>query len=255
MNDFNQYSPAGGAMDMSVDAGLRSFMLGVYQKLCFGIALAGALAYVVGSGMIPGVTEFVLFSPFRLVVQWGPIALILASAFFMRNPSPLGSGIFYWAIVSLLGLSLSIWVWGATQDVEIATRGGRVMNSSFMTITKAFLLTSSAFGALSLFGYTTKMDLKPIGIVAFFALWGIVGIGIVSLFFPPSGMLETALMVGVLVISGILVAWDTQQLKSGYYALGGDQRGMAVMTNWGALQFFILFYNIFNVIMSFMSSD
>ena len=258
MNDFNQASfPRGdvGSMDTSVNTGLRSFMLGVYNKLALGIALAGALAWFVGSAMVPALTEFVLFSPFRLVVQFGPIALIFASALFMRNPSPLGTGILYWTIVTLLGMSLSIWFFAATANVELASRAGAGYSVAFTTIAKAFFLTASAFGALSLFGYTTKMNLKPIGIVAVFALWGLIGISLISLFFPPSGMLEMVIMVAVLGISGVLVAWETQELKQGYFAFAGDQRSLVVLTNWGALNFFILFYNMFTIILSLLSRD
>ncbi len=258
MNDFNRaYSPSvnAGSMDTSVNAGLRAFMLGVYQKLALGIALAGALAFVVGTNMVPALTELVLFSPFRLVVQFGPIALILISAFAMRRPSPLGTAILYWTIVTLLGLSLSVWFFMASMNVEGASRAGITFGPTFITIAKAFFLTASAFGALSLWGYTTKRDLQPLGIIAIFALWGIVGISLLSFLFPPSGMLETAITVGVLAISGFLVAFDTQNLKQGYFAYEGDARSLAVMTNWGALNFFILFYNIFTTLMSLLSRD
>ena len=258
MNELNRaYSPQTGAgsMDMSVNAGLRAFMLGVYQKLALGIALAGGLAFIVGTNTFPPLTNFVLFSPFRFIVQFGPIALILFSAFAMRRPSPLGTAILYWTIVTLLGLSLSVWVLMATMNAEVASRAGIVYGPTFITIAKAFFLTASAFGALSLWGYSTKRDLRPLGVFFFFALWGLVGVSLLSFLFPPSSALETIITVGVLVVSGGLVAYDTQSLKQSYFALEGDQRGLAVMTNWGALNFFILFYNIFTTIMSLLSRD
>lgn len=258
MNDFNRaYSQPvnAGAMDTSVNAGLRAFMLGVYQKLALGIALAGALAFVVGTNMVPALTQLVLASPFFYVVQFGPIALILISAFAMRNPSPLGTAILYWTIVTLLGLSLSVWFYMASGSIEGATRAGASMSPTFVTIAKAFFLTASAFGALSLYGYTAKRDLRPIGVVAVFALWGVVGISLLSFLFPPSGFMEIAITIGVLVISGVLVAYDTQNLKQSYFAMEGDARSLAVMTNWGALNFFILFYNIFVTLLSLLSRD
>lgn len=255
MNDFNNSYRAAPArsMDMSTDAGLRAFMLGVYNKLALGIALAGVLAFVAGT--VPAVTEIVFNTPFRMVVQWGPIALILGSAFLMRKPSPLGSALLYWSIVSLLGLGLGIWVYAATGDISITSRGGRVMSPEMLTIAKAFLVTASAFGALSLFGYTTKKNLRGIGTFCIIALFGLVALAIISMFFPPSGMLETLIMGGILLVSAGLVAWETQELKEGYYQFAGDERSMAVMTNWGALNFFISFYNMFTIILSFMSSD
>lgn len=253
MNQFNQSVAQGRTMDASIDQGLRSFMLGVYNKLALGIGLAALIAFAVGT--YEPLTALVFGTPLRFVVQFGPIALILVSAFAMRNPSPLGSAVLYWSIVSLLGAGLGIWVFAATGGQELASRAGTVMTPELLTIAKAFLITSSAFAALSLFGYTTKRDLKPIGSFMIVALWGVVALSLVSFFFPPSSMLETLIMGAVLLLSAGLIAWDTQQLKEGYYQFAGDQRSMAVMTNWGALNFFILFYNMFTIILSFMSRD
>lgn len=255
MNDFNRryVGSAPQSMDMSTDAGLRTFMLGVYNKLALGILLAGILAFAAGT--VEPVTQFVFGMPFVHVVRWGPIALIFGSAFFMKNPSPMGSAVLYWSIVSLLGLGLGVWVYAATGDISVGTRGGRVMSPEMITIAKAFFVTASAFGALSLFGYTTKRDLRGIGSFMIVAIWGLLALSIISLFFPPSGMLETAIMAGFLLLSAGIVAWQTQELKEGYYQFAGDARSMAVMTNWGALNFFISFYNMFTIILSFMSSD
>jgi len=86
------------------------------------------------------------------------------------------------------------------------------------------------------------------------ALFGVVVLGLVSLLFPPSGMMETIIMFAVLLLSAGLVAWETQELKEGYYQLAGDERGMAVMTNWGALNFFISFVNMFRIILMLLAS-
>lgn len=228
-------------------------MLGVYNKLALGIALAGILAFAAGT--FEPLTYLVFATPLRFVVQFGPIALILFSAFAMRRPSPLGSSILYWSIVSLIGLGLGIWFFAATQGTALTSRGGRVMSPEMLTIAKAFFVSASAFGALSLFGYTTKMNLRPIGVFMIMALWGVFAVGVISLFFPASAMMENIIMLAVLLLSAGLIAWETQELKEGYYQFAGDQRNMAVMTNWGALNFFILFVNMFQIILSFMSSD
>lgn len=255
MNDFNRSYAAtqGRTMDASTDAGLRSFMLGVYNKLALGILLAGALAYVAGT--VAPVTQLVFSAPTVFIVQFGPIALLLGATFFMRNPSPVGSAVLYWSIVTLIGLGLGVWVYAATNGFELNTRGGRTLAPEMLTIAKAFLITASAFGALSLFGYTTKINLRPIGSFMIMALWGVVIIGLVSLILPPSGLLETGIMFAVLLLSAGLVAWQTQELKEGYYQFAGDARSMAVATNWGALNFFISFVNMFQIILQLLSSD
>ena|SRR6185436_6599150 len=238
--------------DMSVDVGLRKFMLGVYNKLMLGIALAGGLAYAAGS--YEPLTQLVLIGPLSLVVQWGPIALLFGSMFFMRNPSPLATGILYWAIVTLIGLGLGVWVLIAQANLDVATRGGISVSTNFLTIGKAFFITASAFGALSLWGYTTKRDLSGIGSFAVMALWGVVALSVLNLLFPPSGMFEWIIMGAVFLLSAVLVAVQTQQLKQGYYANGGDTRSLAVLTNWGALNFFISFVNMFRIVLMVLSS-
>ena len=253
MNDFNRTIGATRTMDMSSDAGLRSFMLGVYNKLALGILIAGALAFAAGT--VPPLTELVLFSPLRMVVQFGPIALIFGSMFFMRNPSPTGSAILYWSIVTLIGLGLGVWFYAAQSGAIVSTRGGVGGTVEMLTIAKAFFITASAFGALSLYGYTTKRDLGPIGSFAIMAIWGVVALGLVSMFFPASAMMETIIMGAVFLLSAAIIAWQTQELKEGYYALAGDQRGLAVMTNWGALNFFISFVNMFRVVMMLLADD
>ena len=103
----------------------------------------------------------------------------------------------------------------------------------------AFLITASAFGALSLWGYTTKRNLGGIGNFAVMALWGVVALSLLNFILPPSSMFEWIIMAAVFGLSAILIAVETQQLKEGYYSFGGDARSLAVMTNWGALNFFI----------------
>lgn len=260
MADFRYAQPSAGAQtgDMSLDAGLRKFMLGVYNKLTLGILLAGALAWAAGA--IEPVTQLVFGTPLYFVVQWGPIVLMLGSMFFMKNPSPLATGIMYWAIVVMMGLGLGIWVAAAESassgmPMDMSTRGGIAISSvTYPTIAKAFLITASAFGALSLFGYTTKRDLSGLGSFAIMAMWGVFAMSLLNFILPPSSMFEWIIMGAVFALSAVLIAVETQQLKNGYYAFGGDARSLAVLTNWGALNFFISFINMFRIVLMFLSS-
>jgi FtsH-binding integral membrane protein len=253
MADFQYAQARGGvAVDAAKDAGLRKFMLGVYNKLMLGILLAGVLAYVAGT--VEPVTQLVFGTPLLYVVQWGPVVLLLGSMFFMKNPSPLATGIMYWTIVTLLGLGLGVWVIMAETGTGLATRGGIGFSTTYVTIAKAFLITASAFGALSLWGYTTKRNLGGIGNFAVMALWGVIALSLLNFILPPSSTFEWIIMAAVFGLSAILIAVETQQLKEGYYAFGGDARSLAVMTNWGALNFFISFVNMFRIVLMFLSS-
>jgi len=244
MSDFNNYSrPMPTTADMSVDAGLRAFMLGVYNKLALGLVVAGALAYVTGN--VPAVTQLLwvqtpqgyAITLLGMVVQFLPLVLLFGSMFFMKNPTAGGVNLLYWAVVASIGASLGF--------VFLRYTGASVAST--------FFVTAAAFGALSLFGYTTKKDLSGLGT---FLIMGVIGLVIASLvnMFLQSGPLHLIISgLGVLIFSG-LIAYDTQRLKMTYYALGGNQAALGVATGFGALSLFINFVNLFQFLLSFMGS-
>jgi FtsH-binding integral membrane protein len=247
MNDYlsqAQSIPTGRA-DMAVDAGLRAFMLGVYNKMALGLLVSAGLAYAAAT--IEPLRQFFFFTPMLYVVMFGPLALIFISMFAMRNPSPTGANVLYWSIVALIGIGL-----GATLMFYAGRPGG------LMDVVKAFLVTSATFGALSLWGYTTKKDMSGWGV---FLMMGVIGMVIASLVnfgfaaFTGAGIENFSFIIsiiGVLLFSAI-TAWETQQLKYQYYQLGGDQRAMSVATTYGALNLYITFINLFRFILTLLS--
>ena len=244
MSDFNRgYArtiPADRA-DMSVDAGLRSFMLGVYNKVALGLVVSAALAFLTGQ-----------FEPVRdilyrttadgrligytlpgMIVAFGPLAVILFGMFGMRNATPKTSGIFYWTIVALIGASL----------------GAITLLYTGASIASTFLITAAAFGGLSLFGYTTKKDLTGFGSFLLVGLIGLIIASVVNMFLQNSMMQFLISVLGVFIFAG-LIAFDTQRLKMQYYELGGDQAAMGVATNYGALSLYINFINLFQFLLA-----
>ena len=234
-----------GRADMAVDAGLRGFMLGVYNKMSLGLLLSAALAYL--SITVEPLRNFFFATPMLYVVMFGPLALIFISMFAMRNPSPTGANILYWSIVSLMGIGL-----GATLMYYVGRPSGVV------DITKAFLVTSLTFGALSLWGYTTKKDLSGWGTFLIMGMFGMVLAGLVNFGFamftgaPIEGFSLIFSIIGVLLFSAI-TAWETQQLKYMYYQIGGDQRAASVATTFGALNLYITFINLFRFFLTILS--
>jgi FtsH-binding integral membrane protein len=229
--------PAAGA-DMSVDAGLRAFMLGVYNKMSLGLLLSAALAY--GVAVTPAAMQFFFTGPMFFVIMFAPLALILISNFFLRNPSPTSANIIYWGIVATMGISL-----GLTVFVYAAGSGG------FYTIIKALLVTCATFGALSLWGYTTKRDLSGFGTFLYMGVIGLILAMLVNLWLHSSALDFAVSAIGVLIFSG-LTAYRTQQIKWSYYQLGGDARAMAVGTTYAALSLYITFINLFLFILRIM---
>ncbi|GAM99573.1 membrane protein [alpha proteobacterium U9-1i] len=239
--------------DAVMDPGLRRFMLGVYMKMGLGLVWSAVLAYAVGT--IPAVTQFTLTAPMLYVVQWGPLVLLLGSSFIMRNASPTASGILYWAVVTLMGAGLGVWVFLAANAVSAQTVGGQSITVTFEAMAKAFLITAAAFGGLSLFGYTTKRNLSGLHSMLIMATFGLVIIGALNFFLFKSGTMELIMQVASLLIFSLLVATQTNQLRESYFYLANDQRGQAVMTNFGALNLYISFIAIFQTLLSFMSRD
>jgi FtsH-binding integral membrane protein len=246
MSDFrNGFStPAPAQADMAVDAGLRSFMLGVYNKLALGLLVAGALAYATGN--VPAVQQLLFavtadgrvgLTMLGMIVQFLPLVLLFGSMFFMKNPTAGGVNMLYWAVVASIGAGMGILFLRYTGE----------------SLASTFFVTSAAFGALSLVGYTTKKDLTAMGS---FLIMGVIGLVIASIvnIFMQSGTLYLIISgLGVLIFAG-LIAYDTQRLKMTYYALGGNQTAMSVATSFGALSLYINFINMFQFLLSLLGN-
>jgi len=247
MSDFrNGFSSAAPVTaDMSVDAGLRSFMLGVYNKVALGLLVSAALAFITGSyppvrdlmfntAVFPdGVTRLTGYSLLGMIVAFAPLVVLLGSNFVMKNPTAATAGGLYWLIVALIGASL----------------GTVVLVYTGASVVQTFLITAAAFGAVSLFGYTTKKDLSGFGT---FLIMGVIGLVIASLvnMFLQNGMMQLIISAaGVLIFAG-LTAYDTQRLKMTYYQLGGNQNAMGVATSYGALSLYINFINMFQFLLA-----
>ena len=247
MSDLNRgYArtvPADRA-DMSVDAGLRSFMLGVYNKLALGLVLSAALAWLTADfepvrqllyvttpdGRLMG------FTVLGTVIRFAPLAVLLG-AMFMKNPSPASSGAIYWTVVSAIGAGLGVWLLAYT-GTSVAT---------------TFLITATAFGALSLFGYSTKKNLTGFGSFLIMGVFGLVIASLVNVFLHNSAMNFIISVLGVLIFAG-LIAYDTQRLKMTYYQLQGDQTAMSVATSYGALNLYLDFINLFQFLLAMLGN-
>jgi FtsH-binding integral membrane protein len=247
MSDFNRgFSsiPAGRA-DMAVDAGLRAFMLGVYNKLALGLVVAGAFAYVVGN--VPAVTSLLYqatpdgrlsMSVLGWIVMLAPIGLVMASSFTLNNPNARNQSLFYWATVSAMGASLG-WIFLAyTQSSILST----------------FLITAASFGALSLAGYTTKRDLTGFGSFLFMGLIGLILASFAQIFLHLPSLMFVINVLGLFIFAG-LTAYKTQWLKTVYYQVAGSGEALGAYTSYGALSLFITFVNLFLTLLRIMGGN
>jgi uncharacterized protein len=223
--------------EMAIDQGLKRFLLGIYQKMALGLLVTGILAFVAAN--TPAVTSLLYtmqdgyitgYTTLGIVMAFAPLGLSLASGLFMNGLNAAVSGAFYWVFVAIMGVSLS--------SIALIYTGG--------SIASIFLITAAAFGALSLFGYTTKVNMSGWGSFLIMGVFGMIGVGLVNFIWLKSPMIEIVLAsVGVLIFSG-LIAYKTQSLKLMYYELGGaSESRLAAMTYLGALNLYISFINLF----------
>jgi FtsH-binding integral membrane protein len=242
MSDFNRgvWGQAPARADMSIDAGLRAFMLGVYNKMALGLALSAVLAWVTSHA--PVVQYLFVEDQLGRVVptaagtalMWAPLAVVLIGSFLARGITVRNSGAYYWIVVSLLGAGLGV-------DALIYTTA---------SLATAFLVTSTAFGALSLFGYTTKRDMSGLGSFLIMGLWGMVALSLLNIFLLHASVLQMLIQIVMLGIFAGLTAFQTQQLKMTYYQVQGDAQGLAAATNFGALTLYLDFINMFQILLS-----
>lgn len=244
-NRYMRAQTAGTRADaqQQIDEGLRSYMLSVYNYMAGGVALTGIVAYVfyamaIATDPATGartLTEFgqVLFaSPFKWVVMLAPLGMVFLLSARIGKMSVGGAQLSFWTFAGLMGASLS--------SIFLVYAHGSIAN--------VFFISAAAFGALSLFGYTTKKDLSGWGSFLFMGLIGIIIASVVNIFVGSSALQFAVSVIGVLVFAG-LTAYDTQSIKEMYFE--GDSTAVvsrkAIM---GALRLYLDFINLFLMLLS-----
>jgi hypothetical protein len=213
----------------AIDEGLRAYMLRVYNYMMFGLALTGGVAYAVAS--VPAIQNAIFGSGLMWLFILAPIGLVLLLSFRIHKMSFASAQLTYWAYAALNGIALS--------TIFLAYTGE--------SVARVFFITAATFGALSLYGYTTKKDLSGWGSFLFMGLIGIIIAAVVNMFIASSALQFAISVIGVLVFAG-LTAYDTQQIKQMYYAVDDSEIAgkKAIM---GALRLYLDFLNMFIMLM------
>jgi len=251
MADLNRQSFAGTRTGADViDAGLRAYMLRVYNYMGAGLAITGLVAYLFYSMAVTGnpadavaqignkgimLTEFgrlIFVSPLKWVLLFAPLGVVFFLSARLPHMSLSAAQGTFWLYAALVGASLA--------SIFLVYAHGSIAN--------VFFITAATFGGLSLYGYTTRSDLSGWGS---FLIMGVIGIIIASIvnIWLASGALTFAIsVIGVLVFSG-LTAYDTQQIKEMYYE--GDSELVAGQKSiLGALRLYLDFLNLFLMLLS-----
>lgn len=212
----------------AIDAGLRQYMLRVYNYMAGGLALTGVVAYAAAAG---GLYQAIFGTPLYWVVLFAPLALVMLLSFRIEKMSLGVAQLTFWAYAALVGLSLS----------------GIFLVYTGVSITRVFFITAGTFGAMSLYGYTTRADLTRFGSLLFMGLIGIVIASLVNIFLLSSALQFAISVIGVVVFVG-LTAWDTQRIKT-IYIEGDDATIAGKKSIMGALALYLDFLNLFLMFM------
>jgi len=220
--------------DAAIDAGLRSYMLSVYNYMASGVLLTGIVAYLFArSGMAAAVFAG---GPLRWVIILAPLAFVMVLSFGINRLSTFAAQALFWAFATVMGLSMS---------TIFLIYGG-------VDIAQAFFATAAAFAGLSLYGYTTKRDLSAFGTFLIMGVVGLIVASVINIFLQSSGMALVISFLGVLIFAG-LTAYDTQKIKSMYfYVAGTEMVGKSVIM--GALSLYLDFVNMFTFLLQLMGN-
>jgi FtsH-binding integral membrane protein len=218
------------------DAGLRSYMLSVYNYMASGVLLTGIIALL----FAPYAADVLLsasgrgMSAIGWIVTLSPLAIVFAMSFGMTRMRTSTLQMLFWAFAALMGLSMS--------TLFLAFTG--------VSIAQTFFATAAAYLGLSLWGYSTKRDLSGMGTFLIMGVVGILVAMLINLFLQSTAMALAISVIGVLLFAG-LTAYDTQRIKSMYfYVAGTEMAGKTVVM--GALTLYLDFINMFQFLLSFM---
>ena len=225
----------GAADQAAIDEGLRAYMLRVYNYMGAGLALSGIVAAYVGNS--PAVFNYIFGSGLAFVFMFAPLGLLLVMSFGFNKIGASALQALYWVFVALMGVSLS--------TVFVAYQLGDVV--------RVFFITATLFGAMSLYGYTTKRSLANWGSFLMMGLIGIIIASVVNMFMQSAMIHWVVSVLGVIIFTG-LTAYDTQRIKSEfieYRMQGALATKTAVM---GAVHLYLNFINLFLFLLSLMGN-
>jgi FtsH-binding integral membrane protein len=215
-----------GAVDQAqIDEGLRAYMLKVYNYMGSALLLSGVVAY--GVAHTPALMQLIYGTPLKWVVMLAPLGLVFFLSARINKMSAGAAQATFWVFSALMGASLAYIFVVYTQT----------------SIVRVFMITSVTFGAMSLWGYTTKRDLSGMGSFLMMGLIGIIIASIVNFFLQSSMMMWMISVIGVLVFVG-LTAYDTQKIKNNYLESDGTEV-MGKKAIMGALTLYLDFINLF----------
>ena len=222
-----------GVPTVARDAGLRSYMLSVYNYMASGVLLTGIVALL----FAPYAQDVLIsangrgLSGLGWIVTLAPLAFVMVMSFGINRLSTGALQALFWAFAAVMGLSMA--------SIFLVFTGA--------SVARVFFITAAMFGAASLYGYTTKADLTKMGSFLFMGLIGIIIASLVNLFIGSSAIQFAVSVIGVIVFTG-LAAYDTQMIKETYAENAGVEANTKLAV-FGALSLYLSFINLFQMLL------
>ena len=211
-----------------IDAGLRAHMQRIYGYMAGGLALTGLVAYLAAAS---GFYQSIAATPLIWLVMLAPLGFVLVLSFGIQRMAAGTAMLLFWLYAAVMGLSL----------------GGIFLVFTGESIARVFFITAATFGAMSLYGYTTRSDLSRFGSFLIMGLIGIVIASLVNIFIGSSALQFAISIIGVIVFVG-LTAYDTQRIKEMYLESDtGEIAGKKAVL--GALALYLDFINLFMILL------
>jgi FtsH-binding integral membrane protein len=221
---FSPGNPIVVASNASYNAGLRAYMLSIYNYMTVGLSLTGLVAYI---AVATGFYQQIAGTPLIYAVMLAPIAALLFLSFRIDRMSFGAAQAVFWGYAAIMGLSLA----------------GILLVYTGTSIARVFFVSAATFAAMSLYGYSTKRDLSRFGSFLMMGVIGIILASLVNIFLASSALQFAISVIGVLLFTG-LTAYDTQRIKEVYYS-GAGGRDLAKTALMGALTLYLDFINLF----------
>ncbi len=240
MTDYTKSMNA-SASTKTMDLGLREYMLKVYNYMAAALAITGVAAFVTMS--VDPITRMMFnFTPYGQVTG-------LTGLGWLVTLSPIGIALYFFSNAMRMDVSrarLMLWIYAGLTGMSLATLGFMYTGES---LARTFFICASVFGAMSLYGYTTKRDLTSFGSFMTMGMFGLMIVMVVNMFMHSPAIYFATSFLGVAIFMGI-IAWNTQKMKMTYYSVGGGEMGqrMAVVS---AFSLYLDFINLFLYLLRF----
>ncbi len=220
-----------------VDEGLRNYMLKIYNYMAGGLSVTGIISFLIASN--PSILRLFFtptgYSAFGWLALLAPLIMIFAFGWVITKGTLAQVQATFWGFSVLMSISLA--------PIFLVYTGA--------SITRVFLITAATFGALSLYGYTTKKDLSGFRSFLMIGLIGLIIASVVNFFMQSPGLYYALSYIGVFIFAG-LTAYDTQNLKNLYYHGGLDSDTTDRIAISGALSLYLDFINMFLYLLRLM---